>query len=90
MVARGNHVHAAISDHHRASRGDPVVRQQVREEIALVLARAVELATVHGLEVRVEREVADDPLGVDARSGGPMAKASWSSGGGLRPRRSSA
>ena len=39
--------------------------EEVREEVELVLARAVQLAAVHGHEVRVEGEVPHDALGVD-------------------------
>ena len=67
VVACRDHVGAAVPDHRRHARIEAVVRQQVGEQVALVLPRAVEFASVHRLEVRVEREVADDPLGVDPR-----------------------
>jgi hypothetical protein len=59
--------HAAVADHHGSRRIEPVLGEEVREEFALVLARAVELAAVHRDEVRVEREVLDDAPGVDMR-----------------------
>src|SRR5690348_14895595 len=56
MVPRRAHVRAAVADHHRAGAVQPVMRQEVREQVALVLARAVELAAVHLDEMRREAE----------------------------------
>src|SRR5258705_6889 len=65
VVARGTHIRAAITDHHRALRVEAVLGKQVPEQVVLVLARAVELAAVDGHEMRVEREMVDDAARVD-------------------------
>src|SRR5881394_4375773 len=61
------HVDSTIANHDRSSRVERMLGEEVREELALQLARAVELAAMHRDEVRVQAEMIHDALRVDKR-----------------------
>ena len=60
MRPRGPHVLRPIPDHHRLARIDPLALDEMRQQQALVGARAVELGAVDVPEPRHQAEMLED------------------------------
>src|SRR5690606_20427071 len=63
---RTDDIVASVPDHHRLLGGEALDLHDVRDQLCLVRARAVELAAVESVEELRKPEVLDDPYRIDA------------------------